>query len=491
METSFFLAFDLGAESGRTILGRLEKGRLLTRELTRFPNGPVQVLGHLHWNIYALYEEIKKGIRVGLAESGNRLTSLAVDTWGVDFGLLAPDGTVLGLPFAYRDSFSLGAMEEFFGIMPRDRIYERTGIQFLPFNTLFQLYAVARRKPGLIERAGALLFMPDLFNYLLTGRKATEFTIGSTSQLLDPRTRTWDETLLSAAGVRASLMQEIIPPGSHWAFPGPAVSSETGLPRTPVIATASHDTAAAIAAVPATGEDWAYISSGTWSLMGVELLSPLVNSSALAANFTNEGGVSGRIRFLKNIAGLWLLQQCRKEWSQGQSLGYDELTRMAVEAAPFEAYVDPDSPDFLNPPSMPEAVGGYCRRTGQKPPRSPGATVRCVLESLAFKYRRTLDELRRLTNKPIARIHIIGGGSRNQRLCQFTADATHLPVLAGPAEATAMGNLMTQALAAGRVGSLEEIRSIVRNSVELGEFRPEHAAEWDRAYARFREVTGL
>jgi len=491
METSFFLAFDLGAESGRTILGRLEKGRLLTRELTRFPNGPVQVLGHLHWNIYTLYEEIKKGIRAGLAESGNRLTSLAVDTWGVDFGLLAPDGTVLGLPFAYRDSFSLGAMEEFFGIVPRDKIYERTGIQFLPFNTLFQLYAAARRKPGLIERAGALLFMPDLFNYLLTGRKATEFTIGSTSQLLDPRTRTWDEALLSAAGVPSSLMQEIIPPGSHWALLGPDVSCETGLPRTPVIATASHDTAAAIAAVPAAGEDWAYISSGTWSLMGVELLSPLVNSAALAANFTNEGGVSGRIRFLKNIAGLWLLQQCRKEWSQGQSLGYDELTRMAVEAAPFAAFIDPDSPDFLNPPSLPEAVGGYCRRTGQMPPRSPGATVRCVLESLAFKYRRTLDELRWLTDKPIARIHIIGGGSRNERLCQFTADATHLPVLAGPAEATAMGNLMIQALAAGRVGSLEEIRSIVSDSVELGEFRPEHAAEWDRAYARFREITGL
>jgi rhamnulokinase len=491
METSFFLAFDLGAESGRTVLGRLEKGKLHARELTRFANGPVRVLGHLHWNIYGLLEEIKNGIRAGLAESGNRLTSLAVDTWGVDFGLLTRDGTILGLPFAYRDSLFQGAMEEFLAILPPDEVYGRTGIQFLPFNTLFQLYAASKRRPGLLEQASALLFMPDLFSYLLTGRKATEGTIASTSQLLDPRSQTWDETLIAAAGAPSSLLQEIVSPGTLWERLSPEVSSETGLPSTPVIATASHDTAAAIAAVPAAGEDWAYISSGTWSLMGVELHSPLINSAVLAANFTNEGGVSGRVRFLKNIAGLWLLQQCRKEWSSGGALGYEELARMADEAAPFEAFIDPDSPDFLNPPSMPEAVAEYCRRRGQKPPGTSGATVRCILESLALKYRWTLDELRRLTEKPIARIHIIGGGSRNGRLCQFTADATDLPVLAGPAEATAMGNLLTQALAAGRVDSLEEIRSIVRGSVDFKEYAPEHEAEWDRAYARFREVAEL
>ena len=488
METSFFLAFDLGAESGRTILGRLEKGRLVTRELTRFPNGPVQVQGHLHWDIQALFEEIKKGIGAGLAESGSRLTSLAVDTWGVDFGLLSPDGTVLGPPYAYRDSLFRGAMEEFLTLFPREKIYERTGIQFLPFNTLFQLYSVSRRRPELIGPAGALLFMPDLFSYLLTGRKGAEFTIASTSQLLDPRSKRWDEGLLGAAGVPLSLMQRIVPPGSPWGFLSPEVSRATGFPKTPVIATAGHDTAAAVAAVPAAGEDWAYISSGTWSLMGVELHSPLINSAALEANFTNEGGVGGRIRFLKNIAGLWLLQQCRKEWSLSRARDYDELVRLADEAAPFEAFVDPDSPGFLNPPSMPEAITEYCRRTAQKPPLSMGATVRCILESLAFKYRRTLDELRRLTGQRPARIHVIGGGSRNERLCQFTADATGLPVLAGPAEATAMGNLMVQAMAAGQVGSLEEIRSIVRGSVELEEFAPESADEWDRAYARFREA---
>jgi rhamnulokinase len=491
MEMSFFLAFDLGAESGRTLLGRLDKGRLFARELTRFPNAPVRVLGHLHWDIHGLLEEIKKGIREGLAESGNGLTSLAVDTWGVDYGLLAPDGTVLGLPLAYRDSQFQGAMEEFFGVFPREQIYERTGIQFLPFNTLFQLFAASRRSPGLIARAGALLFMPDLFSYLLTGRKAAEYTIASTSQMLDARSRTWDGALLSAAGVPPSLMQEIIAPGTLLGFLSPEVLGETGFPKIPVVATAGHDTAAAIAAVPAAGEDWAYISSGTWSLMGVELRAPLIDSAALAANFTNEGGVSGRVRFLKNIAGLWLLQQCRKEWSAGRALDYDELARLAAEAPAFEAFVDPDSRDFLNPSSMPDAVAAYCRRTGQRPPSSIGATVRAILESLALKYRGTLDELRRLTEKPIGRIHVIGGGSRNGRLCQFTADATGLPVLAGPAEATAMGNLMIQAMAAGQVGSLEEVRSIVRESVELKEYEPDQPAVWDRAYARFREVVGF
>jgi rhamnulokinase len=286
-------------------------------------------------------------------------------------------------------------------------------------------------------------------------------------------------------------MQEIIAPGTLLGFLSPEVLGETGFPKIPVVATAGHDTAAAIAAVPAAGEDWAYISSGTWSLMGVELRAPLIDSAALAANFTNEGGVSGRVRFLKNIAGLWLLQQCRKEWSAGRALDYDELARLAAEAPAFEAFVDPDSRDFLNPSSMPDAVAAYCRRTGQRPPSSIGATVRAILESLALKYRGTLDELRRLTEKPIGRIHVIGGGSRNGRLCQFTADATGLPVLAGPAEATAMGNLMIQAMAAGQVGSLEEVRSIVRESVELKEYEPDQPAVWDRAYARFREVVGF
>ena len=491
MEKSVFLAFDLGAESGRTVLGRLENGRVRTQELTRFPNAPVQVLGHLHWNIYSLFEEIKKGMRAGLAEAGTQPVSLAVDAWGVDFGLLSLDGTVLGLPYAYRDARTQGVMEEFFARLPRNEVYERTGIQFLPFNTLFQLFAAIKQSPGLIEQAGALLFMPDLFSYLLSGEKANEFTIASTSQLLDPRTRTWDGALLSALGVPPRLMQNIVFPGTLLGALSPSVSRETGLGETLVVATASHDTAAAIAAVPASGEDWAYISSGTWSLMGVELGSPLINPAVLSANFTNEGGIAGSTRFLKNIAGLWLLQQCRKEWSSGQALDYDELTRLAGGASPFGAFIDPDCPDFLNPPNMTEAIRSFCLRTGQRPPQTLAATGRCILESLALKYRWTLDELRRLTGRSIERIHIIGGGSRNEKLCQFTADATNLPVFSGPAEATAIGNIMAQALAMGHVGSVAEIREIVRDSVDMNTYQPDRAAEWDRAYIRFREAVGL
>jgi rhamnulokinase len=491
MEKNFYLAFDLGAESGRTILGRLEDGRILTRELTRFPNGPVQVLGHLHWNIYSLFEEIKKGMRAGLAAAGVQPASLAVDTWGVDFGLISPDGSVIGLPYAYRDSRTQGVMDEFFERVPRNEVYERTGIQFLPFNTLYQLFAAMRQSPGSMEQASALLFMPDLFSYLLTGEKASEFTIASTSQLLDPRTRNWDGKLLTALGIPPRLLQNIVLPATRLGVLSPWVSRETGLGETPVIATASHDTAAAIAAVPASAEDWAYISSGTWSLMGVEVSSPLINPAALSANFTNEGGIAGSIRFLKNIAGLWLLQQCRKEWASEKDLDYDELTRLAKEASPFGAFIDPDCPDFLNPPSMTEAIRSYCRRTGQKPPQSFGETGRCILESLALKYRWTLEELRRLSGKSISRIHIIGGGSRNETLCQFAAEATNLPVLSGPAEATAVGNIMVQALAMGQVGSIDEIREIVRVSFDVRAFRPSGAAEWDRAYARFREIAGL
>ncbi|HCS49429.1 MAG TPA: rhamnulokinase [Candidatus Aminicenantes bacterium] len=491
METRFFLAFDLGAESGRAILGRLENGRILTRELSRFPNVPVQARGHLHWNVDSLFQEIKKGMTASLAEAGTQPESLAVDTWGVDFGLLSPDGTLLGLPYAYRDARTRGLMEEFFELLPRNEIYERTGIQFLPFNTLFQLFAAIKKDPDMIGQAGTLLFMPDLFNFLLTGKKANEFTIASTSQLLDPRTRAWDEMLLSVLGIPLRIMQQIVFPGTLLGALSAPVSRETGLHRTPVIATASHDTAAAIAAVPASGEDWAYISSGTWSLMGVELGFPLINAEVLSANFTNEGGIAGSIRFLKNIAGLWLLQQCRKEWASGRTLSYEELTGLVGEASPFGAFVDPDCPDFMNPPSMVEAIRSFCLGTGQKPPRSPAKTARCILESLALKYRWTLDELRRLTGKSINKIHVIGGGSRNEQLCQFTADATSLPVFSGPAEATAIGNIMTQALAIGQVGSVGEIRAVVRDSVDIKAYRPERPAEWDRAYGRFREVLGL
>jgi rhamnulokinase len=491
MEKSFYLAFDLGAESGRTILGQLENRRILIREISRFPNTPVEMQGHLHWDIYDLFENIKLGMRAGLAAAGRQPESLAVDTWGVDFGLLSPNGTVLGLPYAYRDARTQGLMELFFERVPRSQIYERTGIQFLPFNSLFQLFASIREEPGLIEKSDALLFMSDLFSYLLTGKKVSESTIASTSQLLNARSQTWDPLLLSALGAPPRLMQTIVSPGTELGLMKPSVIRETGLKETRVIATAGHDTAAAIVAVPAAEEGWAYISSGTWSLLGVELGSPLINPDVLGSNFTNEGGVAGTTRFLKNIAGLWFLQQCRREWSADRTLGYTELSGLAVEAPPFGALIDPDRPDFLNPPSMTEAIRGFCRRTGQTPPLSPPEIVRCILESLAMKYRWTLDELVRLTGKAVNRIHVIGGGSRNERLCQFTADATGLPVFAGPAEATAIGNIMVQALAAGQVSSVGEIRTIVRESVDVRAFEPVETSAWDQAYVRFRGIMEL
>jgi rhamnulokinase len=488
MSAHHFLAFDLGAESGRTILGKLEGDRIVTRELTRFSNGPVRVLGHLHWNIYNLFEEVKKGMKACLEEADIRPEALAVDTWGVDFGFLARDGSILGFPFAYRDGRTKGAMEGFFERIPREKIYQITGIQFLPFNTLFQLYALVRDKSPLLEHIAGLLFMPDLFNYLLTGEKVSEFTMASTSQLLDPSRGTWNEELFAALEISPAIMQDVLSPGTAIGALSPAVSQEMDLEETLVIATASHDTAAAIAAIPASGTNWAYISSGTWSLMGVEAARPIINTKALDANFTNEGGVSGTIRFLKNIAGLWLLQQCRKEWAKTAALTYEELTRLAEEAPSFKSFVDPDWPGFLNPPSMPDAIRQFCLKTGQKPPLTVPEFVRCILESLALKYRLTLNRLRQLTETPIERIHVIGGGSRNQLLCQMTADAAGVPVVAGPAEATAIGNIMVQALALGYVQSLDDIRKIIRNSIALRNYEPSGVKEWDLAVERYREL---
>jgi rhamnulokinase len=488
MEAHHFLAFDLGAESGRTILGTLQDAKLITRELTRFPNGATRLAGHLHWNLLSLFEEIRNGLRACAAEARVVPESVAVDTWGVDFGLLAKDGSVLGFPYAYRDDRTRGLMEEFFRLMPREKVYERTGIQFLPFNSLFQLLAMVRQRSPLLDCARDLLFMPDLFTYFLSGEKANEFTIASTSQLLDMRSRTWSTEIMAALGVPMGILQRVAPPGTVMGKLIPSVAEDVGLPEVRVIATAGHDTAAAIAAVPAAGENWAYISSGTWSLMGVETPEPVITREALQANFTNEGGVSETIRFLKNIAGLWLLQQSRKEWAREADLSYAELADMAAGAGPFRSLVDPDWPEFLNPPSMTDAIRRFCLLTGQPAPAAPADFARCILESLALKYRFTLDQLRRLTRRRIEMIYVIGGGSRNGLLCQFTADATGLPVVAGPAEATAVGNIMVQALGLGFVRSLGEIRSVVRRSVELKLYSPQAQQDWEGALGRFQKL---
>jgi len=489
-DAAHYLAFDLGAESGRAVLGTLHGRRLAVHEVRRFPNTPLSLAGHIHWNVYALFDEMKEAMREAAAAIGARPTSLGVDTWGVDFGLLAKDGSLLGLPFCYRDRRNAGAMEDYFKLVPRPALYEATGIQFMPFNTLFQIYAMVRERSPLLDAATDLLFMPDLFNFFLTGRKAAELTIASTSQLLDPRTKAWIPGLFQAMGLSKKILGDLVEPGTVLGELVEEVAAATGLRHVPVVATAGHDTAAAVAAVPAEGRDWAYISSGTWSLVGVEEKAPVISAGSLDANFTNEGGVGGTVRFLKNVSGLWLIQGCRKSWSAERPVGYDELTRAAAEAPPFAALIDPDDPLFLNPPDMPEAIAAYCLRTGQKIPDKKGTLVRSLLESLALKYRQVIGELGLVLGRPIHKIHVIGGGSRNVLLCQLTADATGLPVVAGPAEATAIGNILVQAMATGRVSSPAEMRAIIRGSFDLQAYAPAGPAlAWETAGARFKSIS--
>src|SRR5262245_2473312 len=425
------LAFDLGAESGRGVLGLFDGSRLRLEVVHRFPNEPVRTLETLHWDVLRLYGEMLQALRRGPADFGD-VDSVGVDTWGVDFALLGRGGTLLGNPRHYRDPHTEGIVEEAFTRVPRLEVFRQTGIQFMRFNTLFQLLALQRDRSPLLDLAETLLFMPDLFNFFFTGIKVNEFTDASTSQMYDPTARSWAHRLLKAFGLPAQILGTIVQPGTVLGPLRPAVVNETGLQPVPVVAPASHDTGSAVAAVPAQGNSWAYISSGTWSLMGVELPGPVINDQVLRYNFTNEGGVGGTIRFLKNIGGLWLVQECRRAWERtGQNLGYEELTRLAEDARPFVSLVDPDDPSFMLPSNMPAALAQYCRQTGQPAPAEPGAIVRCALESLALRYRWVLERLEELNGRRFDVIHVVGGGSQNTPLCQLTADACDRPVLAG------------------------------------------------------------
>jgi rhamnulokinase len=485
-----FVAIDVGAESGRAMLGTLKHRQLTLRELSRFQNEMVTIDGHLHWDIHRLFDQMKLGLSA-CGPAGAKPASIGVDTWGVDFGLFGSDGSPLELPYSYRDERTDGMMEEFFKLVPRERVYELTGIQFMKLNSLFQLFAEKRQHPAVLDKAARLLFMPDIFNYFFTGVAKTEFTFATTSQLYNPRTKTWEGELFSALGVPQSIMPEIVAPGTVLGSMKKNVSAETSLGEASVVAVASHDTGSAIAAIPAEGDDWLYISSGTWSLMGIETKQPIISREALEMNFTNEGGVEGTFRFLKNITGLWLLQQCRKAWSHEQHYSYDDLTSLIGQAVPFRSLIDTDDRAFFNPPGMPDAITQYCNETNQPSPESHADFVRCILESLALKYRATLDQLRRLTPRAIARIHVIGGGARNRMLCQFTANATGLPVLVGPIEATATGNIMVQALAFGDVRSLAEMRNIVRSSFRPVSYAPREVDAWGSAYLRYKKLTGI
>jgi rhamnulokinase len=488
MSAKRLLAFDLGAESGRGVLGLFDGEKLQLEVVHRFPNGPVRTLDTLHWDVLRLHEEMMRALRMCAAQPQG-IDSLGVDTWGVDFALLGSDGALLGNPRHYRDPHTEGILERAFTRVSRADIFDKTGIQFMRFNSLFQLLAMQRARSSLLEAARTFLMMPDLFNYFFTGIQANEYSNASTTQLLDPFTRTWAHELIQSFHLSDHLFGPIVQPGTVLGPLRPSVAQETGLGSVPVIAPATHDTGSAIAAVPAGSGSWAYISSGTWSLMGVELDQPLVNEQALEANYTNEGGVDGSIRFLKNIMGLWLVQEVRRSCERaGQDLDYGELVRLAGEAPPFQSLVDPDDPSFILPDDMRQALASYCQSTGQAVPGEVGSVVRCALESLALCYRRVLERLEGLTGKRLETIHIVGGGSQNALLNQLTADACNRPVVAGPVEATAIGNLLVQALGLGIIGSLAEAREVVKQSFEVRTFTPQRPADWEQPYARFQQL---
>lgn len=488
--TKNILAFDLGAESGRALLGRFDGRRIDLKVVHRFPNGGVQTLGPIYWDVLYLYREMLGALAKTSTEVGGRLDSVGVDTWGVDFALVDRNGHLLGNPRHYRDPHTETIMEETFARVPRREIFEYTGLQFIRFNTLFQLLALQRDRSPSIDAAERLLMMPDLFHYWFTGVQTNEYTDASTSQMIDPRTRNWCRELVERCGLNPRILGPLTAPATEIGVLTEAVRRETGLGPVPVIAPATHDTASAVAAVPAKKDrTWAYISSGTWSLMGIEIAEPVINDDVAKYNFTNEGGIGGTVRFLKNIMGLWLVQASRRAWAKsGQEFSYDELTRLAIEAPAFTAVIDPDHSSFMLPEDMPVAIADFCRKTGQRAPDSPGGIVRCALESLALRYRWVIERLEELHRQRIDVIHIVGGGSQNRLLCQFAADACNRPVFAGPVEATAIGNVLVQAIGLGLIASIDDLREVVRDSFEVVEYTPLEAAKWDEPYARFLSI---
>ncbi len=489
MSTERFIAFDFGAESGRAILGSLEGKQIRLEELHRFPNKQISVSGHIHWDMAYLMAELKKGLRSAVESGCQELGGLGVDTWGVDFGLVGRNNQLLGHPFAYRDPRTQGMMDKAFQLMSREKIYHWTGIQFMQFNSVFQLLSMVESKNPFLNQCEALLFMPDLFNFLLTGQKCSEYTIASTSQLLNAINKNWESEIFEKLGLPLDIMAPIVPPGTSFGRLLPAIAEETGILPMDVIAPACHDTASAVAAVPARSSNWAYLSSGTWSLLGVESDAPVITEDSLKNNFTNEGGVGGTIRFLRNTMGLWLLQRCLKSWQdQGDTLGYDELGSLAQEAQGFKCIIDPDDQAFLNPPDMPAAIVGFCRRTGQPFPEKKGEFVRCILESLALKYRFLIERINGMRQEAVEMLHIVGGGSRNDLLNQFTANATGLPVIAGPVEATAVGNIMVQAIAKRILSGIEEGRKVIARSFPLKDFHPDDQDRWNEVYDRVKDM---
>ncbi len=494
MKAKVYLGVDLGAESGRVIAGVWNGKKIKLEELHRFANGPVYVADSMRWDVLRLWAEIQTGLGLAAKKFGKAVVSVGTDTWGVDFVMLNKRDEILGLPYHYRDARTRGALERAFKKVTRAEIFAQTGLQFMELNSLYQLIAWHEHSPDLLKAADCLLFMPDFFHWCMCGSRVAEFTIASTSQFLHPTKRNWSYTLLKKFGIPTHFLPKIVPPGTELGHLRRSVADQTGLRNVKIVAPPSHDTAAAVAGVPTanTGKtNWAYLSSGTWSLMGVETPKANLSRCALELNFTNEGGVNYTYRLLKNIMGLWLVQQCRRAFeARGSKLGYAELVRLAAKAPALRSLVNPDDPSFFNPPDMPAAIQAFCRKTGQPVPQTEGELVRCALESLALKYRLVLGWLQELIGRRIDAIHIVGGGSQNDLLNQFAATACERPVLAGPVEATALGNVLTQVMASGELASLSEMREVVRKSFDVREFEPQQdlIPTWRAAHERFAKL---
>jgi rhamnulokinase len=495
MAEKAYLAVDLGASGGRVFAGVFDGQTLRLEPCHRFEHGAVLAGGVLQWDLLALWRQVVEGLRSARTAFGDRIHSIGVDTWGVDFALLGRGDTLLSNPVSYRDRRTDGVMDRVLKSVGRTNVFDATGIQFMPINTLYQLVAMREQNSPLLQMAETFLLMPDVFNWLLTGQKCNEFTNATTTQCFDPRRHTWATELFERLHLPTHIFAPLVEPGTVIGPLRPEVGRETGLKNVNVVAPGTHDTASAVLAVPTTSTaarpDWCYISSGTWSLMGVELPEPVINEQSLRHNFTNEGGVGGTIRLLKNITGLWLVQECRRAWQQiGRNESWESLNRMTAAATPLTAVIDPDAPQFQAPCDMPEEIRAFCRETGQQVPADDGTVLRVCLESLALRCRYVLTALEELVGGRLETIHIVGGGTQNEQLCQATADACQRRVTAGPIEATVIGNVLVQMLADGSLGSIAEARELVRRSFPVRQYEPRDAARWDEAYGRFLKVCG-
>ena len=489
-QRTYFFAVDLGATSGRTIIGSINVGQLHLEEVTRFPNHLIEQGGHFYWDIYALYFEMIRGLKE-VAQRGLKITSIGIDTWGVDFVMIGDDGAILRNPRAYRDPITFEAMDDYLKhVISRKEVYDITGIQFMNFNSIFQLYAMKQEGNSALKHAQKILFVPDALSWMLTGNEVCEYTIASTSQLLDPRTKQLDERLLASLGLTRSMFGKMVNPGTPIGILTDEVQKMTGLGPVPVIAVAGHDTGSAVAAVPAKDEKFAYLSSGTWSLMGIETKDAIISDLSYERNFTNEGGIEGTTRFLKNICGMWLYERCRKEWPEEvRKLSHPELQGSAMQVEAFRSIINPDDAQFANPDSMINAIQQYCRKTNQPVPETPAEICRCIFDSLALRYKQVFQWMQEFAPFKLEVLHIIGGGSLNKYLNQFTANATGATVLAGPQECTAIGNIMMQAKAAHLVKDIWEMRQIIADSVDLVKYEPTDKAVWDQAFDKYLKIS--